>query len=385
MQGYNCIMVYNQYRDKLLFCKRKKDPYKGLYNFVGGKIESDEDGFESAYRELEEETGICKDQIELFHMMDFTYYNQDCYVEIYVGYLEEEPFLREEEHPLYWININENFFDTTRFAGEGNIGHMVEQVKQYGLGKKQMVSNTLSNIRLDTKSLCLGIDGCKGGWIVAIIHNGKLLIEKFESIASVIEKYPDFDQLLIDMVIGLPGNKEHVRPDSYARKIIKERSSTIFPVPCRQAVYAENIAKAYEENERILGKKFTPLTMGIMPKIREIDCFLQENIQYKNMIKESHPEVCFARLNGSTMISKKTKIDGIEERIRILSNYIPTIHQNEILLDTKRFHCNVDDIIDAICLAVTANLVVQGQYEVIPPEPMKDDTGIFMQLVIPAR
>ena len=50
MQGYNCIMVYSQDESKLLFCKRTKDPYKGLYNLVGGKIENGEDGFEAAYR-----------------------------------------------------------------------------------------------------------------------------------------------------------------------------------------------------------------------------------------------------------------------------------------------------------------------------------------------
>ena len=44
-QGYNLIMVYNKDRTKLLFCKRKKDPYQGLYNFVGGKIDDGEDGF----------------------------------------------------------------------------------------------------------------------------------------------------------------------------------------------------------------------------------------------------------------------------------------------------------------------------------------------------
>lgn len=137
MQGYNCILVYDQYEEKILFCKRIKDPYLGLYNLVGGKIEVNEDGFEAAYRELEEETGITSYQIELFHMMDFTYYNQDCYVEVYAGKLQEEITLREETHPLLWIDLNENFFDCSRFAGEGNIGHMVEQVISYGMGKAQ--------------------------------------------------------------------------------------------------------------------------------------------------------------------------------------------------------------------------------------------------------
>lgn len=136
MQGYNCIIVYNRDKDKLLFCKRMKDPYKGLFNLVGGKIEQGESGFEAAYRELQEETGICKMQISLSHMMDFTYYNQDCYVEVYVGVLREHVVLREEANPLVWLELDEDFFDMTRFAGEGNIGHMIEQVKQFGMGVK---------------------------------------------------------------------------------------------------------------------------------------------------------------------------------------------------------------------------------------------------------
>lgn len=134
MRGYNCIMVYDSSRQSLLFCKRMKDPYKGKYNLVGGKIEPGEDGFTAAYRELEEETGITREDISLSHMMDFTYYNQDCWVEIYVGTLLEDQELQVETHPLLWMGLDEDFFDLERFAGEGNIGHMVEQVKVYGPG-----------------------------------------------------------------------------------------------------------------------------------------------------------------------------------------------------------------------------------------------------------
>ena len=42
-------------------------------------------------------------------MMDFTYYNQDCFVEIYVGKLEDHVILKEEKHPLVWISKEENF------------------------------------------------------------------------------------------------------------------------------------------------------------------------------------------------------------------------------------------------------------------------------------
>ena len=69
MRGYNIIVVYNENADKILMCKRKKEPYKGLANFVGGKIEKNENGLDAAYRELEEETTITKDDITLLHII----------------------------------------------------------------------------------------------------------------------------------------------------------------------------------------------------------------------------------------------------------------------------------------------------------------------------
>lgn len=131
MQGYNIILVYNKEGDQLLLCKRSKDPYKGLYNLVGGKIDPGEDGLSAAYRELYEETGISKEDITLKHLMDFTYYYQECYVEVYVGKLNKAVDLVEEVHELFWSDLNHDFFDMNIYAGEGNIGHMIEQVNMY--------------------------------------------------------------------------------------------------------------------------------------------------------------------------------------------------------------------------------------------------------------
>lgn len=133
-------MIFNRNKDRLLFCKRTTNPYLGKYNLVGGKIEPEEDGFHAAYRELEEETGIGQEAVVLSHMMDFTYYNQDCYVEVYVGILQKEVMLKQEKHPLLWMDLEQDFFSLDRFAGEGNIGHMVQQVWDYGMGIRDEVS-----------------------------------------------------------------------------------------------------------------------------------------------------------------------------------------------------------------------------------------------------
>jgi len=129
MQGYNVIWVFNPTADRVLFCKRHKEPYKGLYNLVGGKIEPDEDGLVAAYRELREKTGIT--DIELVHLMDFTYFLRDaCRVEVYYGRLSADIKVSGDEKELTWLEVSEDFFDRSRFAGEGNIGHIYEIIKQ---------------------------------------------------------------------------------------------------------------------------------------------------------------------------------------------------------------------------------------------------------------
>lgn len=129
MRGYNVIAVFNKEGDQVLLCRRRKNPYRGLLNFVGGKIEAGENGLDAAYRELEEETTITRDDIVLSHLMDYTYYVEHCYLEVYVGKLNKTIEVRGDENELYWTALDQNFFDLSQYAGAGNIGHILIQVK----------------------------------------------------------------------------------------------------------------------------------------------------------------------------------------------------------------------------------------------------------------
>lgn len=131
MQGYNAIVVFNKEADKMLMCKRRRNPYKGLSNFVGGKIEKDENGLDAAYRELAEETAITKNDIVLTHLMDFTYHLGVCYLEVYVGKLNKAVTVVGDENDLYWSSLEHNFFDASQYAGEGNIGHIMMHVEMF--------------------------------------------------------------------------------------------------------------------------------------------------------------------------------------------------------------------------------------------------------------
>lgn len=128
MKRMNMIVVFNKSLDKVLFCKREKEPYKGMYNLVGGKIENN-NSLEEAYRELFEETNISSSDIELTHFMNFTYIKWDKELEVYYGVLKDDVHLIEEVNKLEWMLINDDFFNLRKYAGEGNIGHIIEEIK----------------------------------------------------------------------------------------------------------------------------------------------------------------------------------------------------------------------------------------------------------------
>lgn len=129
MKKMNVIVIFDKNLEKTLMCKRTKEPYMGMYNLVGGKIEKENDGLNEAYRELEEETNIKKKDIDLIHFMNLTYTKWNKELEVYYGILKNEVELIEEVNKLEWVSVNDNFFDMNRYAGEGNIGHIIEEIK----------------------------------------------------------------------------------------------------------------------------------------------------------------------------------------------------------------------------------------------------------------
>lgn len=63
--------------------------------------------------------------------MNFQYQISDMELEVYTGKLNKDVKLVEEVNRLYWIDTQDNFFDAEKFAGEGNIGHMIKQAEIY--------------------------------------------------------------------------------------------------------------------------------------------------------------------------------------------------------------------------------------------------------------
>jgi 8-oxo-dGTP diphosphatase len=50
------------------------------------------------------------------------------YVEVYAGRLNKQVEVYGDENRLFWSDLEHDFFDMGVYAGEGNIGHMLEQI-----------------------------------------------------------------------------------------------------------------------------------------------------------------------------------------------------------------------------------------------------------------
>ncbi len=150
MKNFNIVAIFGNYNNTynndncVLLCKKVKLPFLGMYNFPGGKIEEGEDHLNSAYRELEEETGITKDDTTLHHVMDIDFPIEDTHLELYCGILKFAKQVREEINPLQWFNSDDiiNGRHNDILAGDGDIPYMMNYIKIF---KNKIFGSELNN------------------------------------------------------------------------------------------------------------------------------------------------------------------------------------------------------------------------------------------------
>ena len=229
----------------------------------------------------------------------------------------------------------------------------------------------------------VGIDWMKPYWLSVMLRGNEIRICKLYDISEINTLYPFADHILIDIPIGLPENTEENarRPDCEARKYLPAgRKSSVFSVPCRQAVYIDQCEQASAENQRILGKKLSRQSHGFSKMIRHVDEFLASEPHWQNRLVESHPEVAFQVLNGGKGLQySKHTAEGLAERIAILKSYLHEL-EPEFLFIGYRSNQHAD-ILDALCLALTAKLGYEKGLRTIPHSPVTDRRGLKMQMV----
>lgn len=232
-----------------------------------------------------------------------------------------------------------------------------------------------------------GVDGCQNGWVAVWLSGGEGSIVRAQTLPGLMDRLDSADTILIDMPIGLPKNSEEAahRPEKLARTFIPKKGASIFNVPSEQAAYCRSYTEANKMNRYVLGKGLSKQSYYISKKIREVDTFIKKNTGHGNKLMESHPEVCFARLDPERkpiLHHKRTPL-GQDKRLALLQSYAPKVVEGvkQDLASSAALQRIADDIIDATCLAIVALHGKKNGMHTIPDEPRKNSHGIPMQMV----
>lgn len=233
-----------------------------------------------------------------------------------------------------------------------------------------------------------GVDGCPAGWAVVFLRvDGEA--------PPVFAVPPDFAAVLadprrpaviaVDMPIGLPdrvgpGGRG---PERAVRRLLGERQSSVFAVPSRAAVMAEDyrrscdIAMATSDPP----KKVSKQCFHLFPKMREIDRLMSPLLE--SQVFEAHPEVGLWRLNGGRPMALPKKVKsrpsppGIEERAALLVRHG---FDRGFLGQPLPRGVGRDDLIDAAVLAVIAARIAGGEAQCFPAAPERDGRGLRMAI-----
>ncbi len=199
----------------------------------------------------------------------------------------------------------------------------------------------------------VGIDGCWRGWIAAILRpDGEVAWCLETKIADIIDQLPEASTILVDMIIGLPDRSQPAREcDRLARRLLSPHGARVFPAPPREALAGTSYHEACERARAATGKAISKQCWHLFPKIRELDAISDPRV------RESHPELVFARLNDRRPIAaSKKSAAGQAQRHDLLEVALPGSRKAyaRALGDFSRKQVARDDLIDALALCAAA-------------------------------
>lgn len=133
-------------------------------------------------------------------------------------------------------------------------------------------------------------------------------------------------------------------------------------------------AEARECRLRVEGKSITKQSWAILSKIKEVDGVITPELQ--KIVKEGHPEVSFALLNGGEPLSKsKHTYGGQQDRMTLLQSSFP-----EITLSVEQNRSWRKDVIDAYALLWTARRISKEEGTAFPENSEVDARGLLMKI-----
>ena len=221
-----------------------------------------------------------------------------------------------------------------------------------------------------------GIDGCKGGWVVArAIAQPRLAVAvaRVERLRDVVGS-PELAAVAVDIPIGLSGMEPRAC-DREARRLLGPRRSSVFPAPLRSVLDASTWEEANARSRAASGRGMSRQAFGILDKVREADAVVTPDLQMR--VVEAHPELAFALLAGAPMRHHKSTAAGREERLTALAAVVANI---EDISAVRPGGARADDVLDAVVLAWTARRFLLGAHTALGDGTV-DARGLRMEIV----
>lgn len=229
-----------------------------------------------------------------------------------------------------------------------------------------------------SQSWVQGVDGCRGGWIVARFDLETRRLETvFGADFGALFRSTPAAMTLVDMPIGLAeaGGRWC---ESAARRLLGPRRSSVFSAPRRPMLAFDRYedANAWGKAD---GAGLSKQAWNITPKIAEIDRAITPADQAR--LGEGHPEVAFARLGGGPCAHPKRIAAGLDERRVILQSCGLAI--GDAMIAEARMQSSgaakADDVLDACALALTAEARLRGTALRLSDEA-RDARGFVMEI-----
>ena len=210
----------------------------------------------------------------------------------------------------------------------------------------------------------LGVDGCRGGWVGALVEDDRVGWHRFPDFASALAVPADV--VAVDMPVGLP-DRGRRDCDLLAKAVLGRAHSRVFLAPPRRVLAAGSYAEGARLHRELTGGLgMSVQTWHLVPKIREVDAVADDP-----RLVEVHPELSLAELAGTGPLPSKKTAAGRAARVSLLTGWLP---------DLGALPAG-DDGLDALAAAWSGRRWLTGQARTLPEHPAYDEIGRPMRIV----
>ncbi|MBC3193454.1 DUF429 domain-containing protein [Pseudonocardia sp. C8] len=207
-----------------------------------------------------------------------------------------------------------------------------------------------------------GVDGVPTGWVVCVLSGtGRSRRADWSVVpdaAAVLAVTEGCDAVGVDIPLAVPPGPDRRDAEVHAAARLGTARSSLFPTPPAPVLDAGSYEDACAAAVRVTGKKISMQAWNIVPKIREF-----RRVELPDPVVEAHPELSFRTMAPGTAFAPKRTARGAGQRIAALASWVdPGTVLGDLPAATR-----LDDVLDALACAWTAERVARGTAELLGP------------------